>query len=83
MKLYGHLCLKRTLIWSSSPAIRCLDLGPIHKGVHKSLVSTAEKYKDKEGVWRYKGTRALKSTQCLETVVDSICLGKSCKHLKV
>ena len=67
MKLYGHLCLKRTLIWSSSPAIRLLDLGPIRKGVHKSLVSTAVKYKSKEGAWRYKGTRALKSTQRLET----------------
>ena len=66
MKHYGHMCLKRTLLWSTSPVIGRLDLGPIQKSKHKSLVKTAEKYKDKSGKTRYKGTGAvLKGTQFL------------------
>lgn len=64
MKHFGHLCLKRTLLWSISFAVEKLDLGPIQKGVHKSLVQTANKYKDKKGNTRYKGAGAtLKATQ--------------------
>lgn len=65
MKLYGHLCLKRTLLWSISPSIAFLDLGPIHMKVHKSLVQTATKYRDKQGRQRYKGTSELRATQSL------------------
>lgn len=65
MKLHGHLCLKRTALWSVSPAIRLLDLGPIQKAVHKSLVSTATKYQDSKGKTRYKGSGDLKATQSL------------------
>ena len=71
MKHWGHMCLKRTLLWSTSPKISKLNLGPIQKGQHKSLVKTAEKYKDKQGKDRYKGTgKALKGTQFL----DCICM---------
>lgn len=66
MKHFGHLCLKRTLLWSLSPAIRYLDLGPIRKGQHKSMVQTAIKYQDRSGKTRYKGAGAtLKNTQFL------------------
>lgn len=65
MKLHGHMCLKRTLLWSTSPAIRVLDLGRVQKSKHKSLVKTALKYKDANGVQRYKGSRELKGTQFL------------------
>ena len=66
MKHYGHLCLKRTLLWSTSRAIQYLDLGPIQKTKHRSLVKTAVKYKDKSGKTRYKGAgSALKGTQFL------------------
>ena len=41
-----------------------MDLGPINKKDHKSLVRTAEKYMDKEGKARYKGTGStLRNTQ--------------------
>ena len=64
MKLYGHLCLKRTLLWSTSRAVGLMDLGPINKKDHKSLVKTAEKYTDSEGKSRYKGTGStLRKTQ--------------------
>lgn len=66
MKLWGHMCLKRTLLWSISPAIQCLNLGPVQKAVHKSLVSTATKYKDKAGKQRYKGSDSLKGAQFLD-----------------
>lgn len=65
MKLYGHKCLKRTLIWSSSPGISLLNLGNIAKSKHKSTVATARKYRDKNGVLRYHGLPALKDTQFL------------------
>lgn len=66
MKHYGHMCLKRTLLWSTSPTIAQLDLGPIQKGIHKSLVKTADKYQDRNGKTRYKGTgKVLKGTQFL------------------
>lgn len=66
MKHFGHMCLKRTLVWSTSRAISVLDLGPIKKGKHKSLVQTAIKYKDKSGRDRYKGNGSqLKNTQPL------------------
>lgn len=65
MKLWGHMCLKRTLLWSTSWKIQCLDLGPIQKACHKSLVATTVKYIDGSGANRYKGSKALKSTQSL------------------
>lgn len=63
MKLYGHMCLKRTLLWSTSPWIRTFDLGKIQKSKHRSLLKTAEKYRDRNGVLRYKGPRNLKGTE--------------------
>lgn len=52
MKLWGHMCLKRTLLWSTSWKIQCLDLGPIQKACHKSLVATTVKYIDGSGANR-------------------------------
>lgn len=44
--------------------ISTLDLGPIQKSKHKSLVKTAEKYLDSSGRRRYKGNgKVLKNTQ--------------------
>lgn len=66
MKHFGHMCLKRTLLWSTAWAIGKFDMGPIKKGTHKSLVKTAAKYVDKMGKTRYKGTgKDLKNTQLL------------------
>ena len=66
MKHYGHLCLKRTLLWSTSETLSALDLGPIDKKKDKSLVKTALKYQDSKGKTRYKGNGAvLKNTQLL------------------
>lgn len=54
-------------MWSTASAISLLDLGPIKKGVHKSLVRTAQKYIDSKGKVRYKGAgKVLKNTQPLD-----------------
>ena len=64
MKHFGHACLKRTLLWSTSEAVKYLDLGPIKKNQHKSEVKTAHKYQDRSGKTRYKGAgKDLKGTQ--------------------
>lgn len=64
MKHYGHMCLKRTLVWSTSKAVSLLGLGPVVKGVHRSLVKTAVKYQDRDGNTRYKGNgKTLKGTE--------------------
>ena len=68
MKLYGHECLKRTLLWSTSRAVALLNLGAISKLKHKSNVRTARKYRDKKGVARYHGLPTLKGTQFLRYV---------------
>ena len=66
MKHFGHKCLKRTIVWSTSKAIRLLNFGPIKKNTHKSLVPTTRKYKDRDGKTRYTGAGAsLKKTQFL------------------
>ena len=65
MKLWGHACLKRTLLWSTSDFISKLNLGKIQKIHHKSLVQTVKKYIDKSGKRRFHGTKALKATEFL------------------
>lgn len=80
MKHYGHLCLKRTLLWSISGVISAMDLGPVIKTKHKSLVKTAEKYIDGQGKTRYKGTgKTLKETQTLSFKKRKVCFFK--EHL--
>ena len=63
MKKWGHNCLKPTILWSSSRAIRSFFAGPLQKGFYTSAVQTCVKYKDKAGKTRYKGSKHLKGTQ--------------------
>lgn len=63
MKLWGHPCLKRTFLWSTSRVISVLDLGKIVKTRHQSLIKTTRKYIGKDGKTKYHGTKALKSTE--------------------
>ena len=52
--------------------IRALDLGPIRKRQHKSLVKTAHPYVDKSGKKRYQGSKELRSTQFLAIICCAI-----------
>lgn len=65
MKHWGHSCLKRTLLWSTSDFISKLNLGKIQKTHHKLLVKTVKQYIDKSGKRRFHGTKALKATEFL------------------
>ena len=65
LKAYGHECCKRTLIWSTSPAIRGFFGRRLRKALLKSKIQTAIKYRDSSGRTRWKGSPQLKSTQCL------------------
>lgn len=66
MQIYGGTSPKRTLLVSNSPKIEALRTGKLIRSKYKSKVSTATKYRDSQGVLRYKGTKELKSTQPLD-----------------
>ena len=66
MKDWGHDCCKKTLLWSTSKSVGRFYRGPLPKGSHRSAVRTVIKYVDKNGKVRYKGTKALKTTQLLD-----------------
>ena len=54
---------ENSLMVNQSMDSEFFDLGKIQKSKHRSLVKTAEKYRDRNGVLRYKGSRHLKGTQ--------------------
>ena len=65
MRKWGALSFKRTWVWSSSSAIKSLDLGPLTKAEKKNTVATTDKYYDSKGKLRFKGNARLKATQRL------------------
>lgn len=74
MGKYGGPTPKRHYAISNSPAIRTLDLGPLHfwKDAVKSMAEQGVKpvrlvktYFDKQGKKRYQGLPALKSSEML------------------
>ena len=65
---YKHQSPKRTLPWSTSRAIGCLNLGFLAK-TFKTSVATTKRYIDKRGKTRYQGSAALKPTQLLTFIV--------------
>ena len=62
MMMFGAPTPKRCYAYSNSRVIRRLDRG--YKRM-KAKVKTCEKYKDRAGKVRYKGTRELRSTEQL------------------
>ena len=65
MKHYGCKTPKRTRLWSWSWAVGIFQKGKLPKKSWKATIKTALVYIDSKGKRRYKGTRALKSTQPL------------------
>ena len=64
MHHYGHPNSKRTKLWAPSWYICLFNQGPLKKSMKRAKgPATAEKYIDGSGRLRYKGTKALKSTQ--------------------
>lgn len=65
MKHYGCKTPKRTRLWSWSWGVSIFHKGKLQGKNRKATIKTALVYLDSQGVRRYKGTRALKSTQPL------------------
>ncbi len=65
MQLMGGPCPKRTLLASNSKVVEELNTGRLIRALHHTTVQTTDRYVDKKGVVRYKGSSQLKSTQTL------------------
>ena len=65
MKHFGHLCFKRTSILANSANMERLNRGRLNRSRTRCHIAKAEKHRDKSGKTRYKGSKALKSTQRL------------------
>lgn len=64
MSMYGAETPKRQYAWANSPAIMRLDVG---WRKFKAKYQTVEQYRDKRGVLRYHGTKALRHTEMLSS----------------
>ena len=74
MKKHMSLTWKPTWLWSTSSRIRELDLGPLTaEERRKSEVETTVRYVGKDGKRRFKGTAALKGTQCAGSIMSVSC----------
>ncbi|CAL1136134.1 unnamed protein product, partial [Cladocopium goreaui] len=63
MRKYSSLSWKRTWVWSSTPLIRALDLGPLTEQERFTSRPTTTRYKDAKGKTRFKGNTNLKRSQ--------------------
>ena len=66
MRQFGHQCLKRTLLWSVSPAIRRFAQWRIQQALLPPRKKAFESYVDGNGQKRFKGGEAMKQSQLLE-----------------
>ena len=81
MGRFKHQTPKRTLLWSTSRAVGCLNLGALSK-TFKSKASTTKRYKDKQGRARYQGSDQLKQTQPLVLKILRSCPTEASEPLK-
>ena len=74
MRHYEAATAKRHFAVANSPLITRLDKGKLSMtGVFKrSKVKTCEKYRDRSGKVRYKGTSSLKGTELLVFLIASL-----------
>ena len=66
MKWFRHPTPKRTTVYSSSPLIKELDMGPLTRNHLTPEVQTTDRYQNGSGKARFKGNKNLKGTQCLD-----------------
>ena len=65
MRHWGHANPKRSIMWSTSSLIRCLNLGKLVGELKKSTYKTSRKYVDRHGVKKFHGTKHLKKSGLL------------------
>mmetsp|Transcript_40679 Transcript_40679/g.63947 ORF Transcript_40679/g.63947 Transcript_40679/m.63947 type:complete len:346 (-) Transcript_40679:30-1067(-) len=63
MKWFRHPTPKRTTVYSSSPLIKELDMGPLTRNHLTPEVQTTDRYQNGSGKARFKGNKNLKGTQ--------------------
>ena len=69
---YGALTMKRHVVWANAPTIRCLDLGTMTKEQQKNFnhnAKSTKKYKNKRGQSAYCGSKFLKQTGRLASLL--------------
>ena len=75
MRKYSSLSWKRTWVWSSTPLISALDLGPMTEEERLTSRPTTTRYKDAKGKNRFKGNKNLKLSQYLVCISGLWILG--------
>lgn len=82
MCYFGSPSMKRTILWSTGSPIAALQKFQTMQRKDfefDAAAKTAEKYVNSRGEVAYKGTRALKGTQCPGyTSFSTLCLGCAC-----
>lgn len=63
MKKHLAMTWKRTWMWSTSPRVSRLDLGPLLPSEKVSTVQTTKRKKTQDGKVKWQGTKDLKGTQ--------------------
>ena len=69
MRKHLSKTLKRTWIWSTSHRIAKLDLGPLLPSEQVTKVKTTIRKKDKNGQVKWQGSKDLKATQHLDSII--------------
>ena len=71
----------RTWIWSTSPSVRNLDLGPLLPSEKATTVKTTRRWTNKDGKKKWQGTRNLKGTQYFACTIelDKLCCSRDAR----
>lgn len=62
---HGHPTPKRSIVWSTSPYIRLLDLGALIRAYQQGKHQVVRRYRGKDGRRKFTGNRLLKGTGML------------------
>ena len=69
MRKHLSKTLKRTWIWATSNRIATLDLGPLLPSERVTKVKTTIRKKNKNGEVKWQGSKDLKATQHLDSIM--------------
>ena len=72
MRAYNHPTPKRSVVYSASPLVKKLDRGSMKRDDLKGDISTTDRYVDGAGHARFKGNKALKGPQFLDSNRNSL-----------
>ena len=64
MKGWGSPTPKRSVLWSNSSAVQLFRTDKKYAKADRNVKALADKYKDRAGCKRYKGSSSMKASQC-------------------